>query len=165
MNLAPVPPCVLFHWWSSHLELWVSGRLTLLLPPWSCTPLQLLQSLLQLLPSGIPCSVQWFAASICLCICKALSGPLRRQLYQAPNSAETSSMWGSTILWNFTRKNPEKVMQVFLWGGWVNSLEGLGSLKFHWWVLGVTDGQWSASLCREHLTVGSGMSLTSGNLH
>jgi hypothetical protein len=31
-----------------------------------------------------PCSVQWLAANICLYICKALAGPLRRQPYQAP---------------------------------------------------------------------------------
>jgi hypothetical protein len=30
---------------------------------------------------GTPCSVQWLAASICLCICKALVGSLRRQPY------------------------------------------------------------------------------------
>jgi hypothetical protein len=33
------------------------------------------------LPLGTPCSVQWLAASICLCTCQALSEPLRRQLY------------------------------------------------------------------------------------
>jgi hypothetical protein len=31
-------------------------------------------------------SVQWLAANICLCICKTLAGPLRRQPYQAPFS-------------------------------------------------------------------------------
>ena len=31
-------------------------------------------------------SVQWLAASICLCICKALAEPLRRQSYQDPLS-------------------------------------------------------------------------------
>jgi hypothetical protein len=33
---------------------------------------------------GTPCSVQWLAANIHLCICKALTGPLGRQSYQAP---------------------------------------------------------------------------------
>jgi hypothetical protein len=33
---------------------------------------------------GAPCSVQWLAENICLCICKTLAGPLRRQPYQAP---------------------------------------------------------------------------------
>jgi hypothetical protein len=37
-------------------------------------------------PSGTPLSVQWLAASICLCICQALADPLRRQPYQAPVS-------------------------------------------------------------------------------
>jgi len=37
-------------------------------------------------PLGSPCSVQWLAVSIPLCICQAPSEPLRRQLYQAPVS-------------------------------------------------------------------------------
>ena len=42
---------------------------------------------LSLAPSlGTLCSVQWMAVSIHLGICQALSGPLRRQLYQAPVS-------------------------------------------------------------------------------
>ena len=42
-------------------------------------------SVLSLIPPlRTPCSVQWLAVSICLCICQALAGPLRRQLYQAP---------------------------------------------------------------------------------
>ena len=35
-------------------------------------------------PLGTPSSVQWLAASICLCTCQALVEPLRRQPYQAP---------------------------------------------------------------------------------
>lgn len=35
---------------------------------------------------GTPSSVQWLAANIHLCICKALAGPLKRQPYQAPFS-------------------------------------------------------------------------------
>ena len=31
-------------------------------------------------PLGTPCSVQWLAGSICLCICQALAEPLRRQI-------------------------------------------------------------------------------------
>jgi hypothetical protein len=34
-------------------------------------------------PLGTPCSVQWLAASIHLCICQALAESLRRQPYQA----------------------------------------------------------------------------------
>jgi hypothetical protein len=37
-------------------------------------------------PSGSPCSVQWLALSIHLCICQALAEPLRRKLYQVPVS-------------------------------------------------------------------------------
>jgi hypothetical protein len=37
-------------------------------------------------PLGIPCSVQWLAVSIHLCICQALAEPLRGQLYLAPVS-------------------------------------------------------------------------------
>jgi hypothetical protein len=44
-------------------------------------------SVLSLIPLlRTPCSVQWLVVSIHLCICKALAGPLRRQLYQAPFS-------------------------------------------------------------------------------
>jgi hypothetical protein len=35
---------------------------------------------------GTLCSVQWLAANISLCICKALAGPFREQPYQAPFS-------------------------------------------------------------------------------
>jgi hypothetical protein len=44
-------------------------------------------SVLSLIPPlETPCSVQWLAVSICLCICQALTEPLKRQLYQAPFS-------------------------------------------------------------------------------
>jgi hypothetical protein len=44
-------------------------------------------SVLSLTPLlGTPCSVQWLAANICLCICKALEGPLRSQAYKVPFS-------------------------------------------------------------------------------
>jgi hypothetical protein len=44
-------------------------------------------SVLSLTPLlGTPCSVQWLAVSIHNCIYKALTGPLRRQPYQAPFS-------------------------------------------------------------------------------
>jgi hypothetical protein len=33
-----------------------------------------------------PCSLQWLAVNICICICQTLVEPLRRQLYQAPVS-------------------------------------------------------------------------------
>ena len=35
---------------------------------------------------GTMVSFQWLTVSFCLCICKAMAGPLRRQLYQSPFS-------------------------------------------------------------------------------
>jgi hypothetical protein len=64
----------------------MSGWLVLLFFIWSCKPFQLLSVLFLTPPLGIPSSVQWLTASIQLCICKALAGPLRRQLYWAPFS-------------------------------------------------------------------------------
>jgi hypothetical protein len=49
-------------------------------------------------PLGTPCSVQWLAVSIQLCICKALTGSLRRQVYQAPFS---KNFLASTIVLEF----------------------------------------------------------------
>ena len=61
-------------------------------------------------PLGTPCSVQWLAGSICLCICQALAEPLRRQIYQAPVSmhflASTmgfgNCMWDGSSSWEFS---------------------------------------------------------------
>jgi hypothetical protein len=47
---------------------------------------------------GTPCKVQWLAASIRLCIYKALAGLLRRQPYQAPFSMH---FFTSTIVSGF----------------------------------------------------------------
>jgi len=59
-----------------------SGWLVLLFL-WGCKPSA--PSILSLTPPfRTSFSVQWFAASIHLCICHALAEPLRRQLYQAP---------------------------------------------------------------------------------
>jgi hypothetical protein len=49
-------------------------------------------------PLGSLCSVQWFAENIHLCICQALTEPLRRQLHQAPVSKH---LWASTIVSGF----------------------------------------------------------------
>jgi len=49
-------------------------------------------------PSGTPFSGQWLTASIHLCICHALAGPLRRQLYQVPVSM---NFLVSSILFRF----------------------------------------------------------------
>ena len=59
-----------------------SGLLTLLLPSWGCKPSQHLQSFLHLLHQESPNLVQWLAVSF-LCICQALTEPLRRQPSQA----------------------------------------------------------------------------------
>ena len=78
--------CVLLGWWLSPWELWGIWLVDIVVLPMGLqTPSA--PSVLSLTPPlGTPCSVQWLAVSICLCICKALAGPLRRQLYQAPFS-------------------------------------------------------------------------------
>lgn len=63
-------------------------------------------------------------------------------------SAETTSMQGSTILQN---GNLRQRYTGLLIGNWGISLEGLGHLKLHWWVLG---SDRSAFLCHDLLTVG-----------
>jgi hypothetical protein len=50
-------------------------------------------------PLGTPCSVQWLAVSICLCICQTLAKPLRRQLYQAPVSMHFFGIHNSVFVW------------------------------------------------------------------
>jgi hypothetical protein len=50
-------------------------------------------------PLGSPCSVQWLAVSICICICQALAESLRRQLYQVPVSKH---FLASAIVTGFT---------------------------------------------------------------
>jgi hypothetical protein len=57
--------------------------LILLLPPWGYKNPHLIQSLLQYLHQGLPCSIQWLAETVHICICQALAEPLRRYLYQA----------------------------------------------------------------------------------
>jgi hypothetical protein len=78
--------CILFSWWSSPQELqgvWpvdtVAPGMGLQTPTAPSVPSPTP-------PSETPCSVQWLAASIHLCICQALAEPLRRQPYQAPVS-------------------------------------------------------------------------------
>ena len=81
-----VPPSVYFGWWFSPWDLG-GGVLVVTYccssygaanPFTSSSPLTP--------PLGTPCSVQWMAVSIHLCICQALAKPLRRQLKQAPVS-------------------------------------------------------------------------------
>jgi hypothetical protein len=87
IHLEPwVPPCVLFGWWFSPWELWGYWLVHIIVPPMELqtpsTPwvLSLTSSL------GTLCFVQWMAVSIHVCICQALTEPLRSQLYQAPIS-------------------------------------------------------------------------------
>jgi hypothetical protein len=72
-----VPLCILFGWWFSPWELWWFSLVHIVGPPMGLqTPsapwvFPLASAL------GIPCSVQWLAVSIYLCICQALAKPLR----------------------------------------------------------------------------------------
>ena len=78
--------CVLLGWWLSPWEIQGVWFVNIFVPPMGLqTPSA--PSVFSLTPSlRTPYSVQWLAANICLCICKALSGSLRRQLYQSPFS-------------------------------------------------------------------------------
>jgi hypothetical protein len=76
----PLEPCILLGWWLSPWELWGVWLVDMVVLP-------SIPSVLSLTPLlGTLYSVQWLTASICLCICQALAGPLKRQLYQAPYS-------------------------------------------------------------------------------
>jgi hypothetical protein len=87
-----VPPCVLFGWWFSPWELWRVWLVHIAVLPTTLSVLSLTPSL------GILVSVQWLAASTCLCICQALAEPLSRQLYQAPVSKH---FLASTVVFRF----------------------------------------------------------------
>jgi hypothetical protein len=65
---------------------WETGWLILLFFLWGCKPLQLLQSFPLTPPLRSPCSVQWLATCVHICIGQALVEPPRGQLYQAPVS-------------------------------------------------------------------------------
>jgi len=96
MQLEPwVCPCVLFGWWFSPWELWLIGIAVVLME----IQVPSAPSILSLIPPmGTPFSSQWFAATICLCICHALAESLRRQLYQTP---VTMHFLASSILSRF----------------------------------------------------------------
>jgi len=87
MQLEPwVPPCVLFGWCFSPWELWGVWLVHIVVLLMGLqTPSA--PSVLSLTPSlGSLCSVRWLAASILICISKALVEPLRRHPYQVPVS-------------------------------------------------------------------------------
>ena len=50
-------------------------------------------------PLGAPCSVQWLAVSICLCICQALAELLRRQPYQGFHQQAPPDIHNSVQVW------------------------------------------------------------------
>jgi len=80
-----VTSCVLFGWWFSPWELWVVWLVDIVVLPMGLqTPSA--PSVLSLTPQlDSTCSVWWLAACI-ICVCQALTEPLRRQLCQAPIS-------------------------------------------------------------------------------
>jgi hypothetical protein len=68
-------PCVVLCWWFSPWEFWGRGSGWLIL----LFSYGVANSFISLTPLlGTPCSIQWLASRISLCICKALAGPLRR---------------------------------------------------------------------------------------
>ena len=74
--------CVLLCQWLSAWEFWRFWLVDIVVLP------MLLQtpstpSVLFVKELGTPGSVQWLAGKICLCICKAMAQPLRREPYQA----------------------------------------------------------------------------------
>ena len=84
MLLEPwVPPCLLLGWWFSPWDLWGIWLVDIVVLPMGLqTPSA--PSVCSLIPPlGTPCSVQWLADSICLCICETPDEPLSRQPYQA----------------------------------------------------------------------------------
>jgi hypothetical protein len=91
-------PCVLHCWWLSPWELWGIWLVDIVVLPMRLqTPSS--PSVLSLNPLlGTLHSIQWLAVSICLCISKALAGPLRRHRYQAPFSKH---LLASTIVSGF----------------------------------------------------------------
>jgi len=72
-------PCGFIGWWFSPWQLWLVGIVVLmgLQTPSASSILSLTP------PTETQFSVQWFLASICLCICHVLVEPSRKQLYQA----------------------------------------------------------------------------------
>jgi len=88
MQLKPwVSPCIVFEKWLSPWKRWLVGIFVLTGMKAPSIP-----SILPLIPpTGTPFSVQWFAASIHLCICHTLAEPIRRQLYQSPISMYLAS--------------------------------------------------------------------------
>jgi hypothetical protein len=68
-------PCALLWWWLSPWEVWSVWLVDFVVLPMGLQ-----------IPSTPSFPVQWLAANICLCICKGLAKPLRKQPYQVPFS-------------------------------------------------------------------------------
>jgi hypothetical protein len=83
-----VPPCILFGWWFSPWEPWGYWLVHIVVPPMELQTRSALWVLSLIHPLGIPCSVQWLAAGIHLCICQAL-GELSGGCYIRLLSAST----------------------------------------------------------------------------
>jgi hypothetical protein len=77
-------PYALLCWWLSPWEFWGIWLVDVIVLPKGLQTLSTPSVLSLTSPLGVPCSVQWLAASIQLCICQALAEPLRRHLYHAP---------------------------------------------------------------------------------
>jgi len=84
MQLDPlVASLVLFGSWFNLESSGTSGWLILLFFPPVANPFSSVSPFSNFW-MGTSFSIQWLAASSCLCICQALAEPLRRKLYQAP---------------------------------------------------------------------------------
>ena len=99
MQLEPrVPPCLLVGFWFSPWELWGVWLVNIVVLPMGLQTPSAPSALPLSPPLGTRCSLQRLAASICLCICKALAASLRRQPCQVPFSMH---FLGSTIASGF----------------------------------------------------------------
>jgi hypothetical protein len=79
-------PCGLIDWWFRPWELWEVWLVDIVVLPIGLQSPSAPSTLFLTRPLGTSNSVQWLAVSIWHCICRALVGQLRRQLYQAPFS-------------------------------------------------------------------------------
>jgi hypothetical protein len=80
-----VSPCVLSGWLFSPWELWGEVWLVDIVLPMELQTPSVLSVLSLTAPLATLCSVQWLAKSICICLCQALTEPLRTQ---APDSKQ-----------------------------------------------------------------------------
>jgi hypothetical protein len=87
MQLKPwVPSCVLLGWWFSSWELWRIWLVDIIVLHYGLQSPSAHSVFSLTSPLRTPCSVQWLAVNIHLCIWQALEELLGRQLYQVPLS-------------------------------------------------------------------------------